>query len=149
MPRRDRLPSARFVVVCLWVLLLGLALGLYKVHFPPGPVADEATYVMMTQSLWHDYDLRYTITDLHRAYRIWDHGPHGLILFTTDGGETMYYGKPYVYSLMALPFLPSLTRSGSMSSSFLSRRSQRTTMSPHIHPAIPGAAAMLLEIMKF
>jgi hypothetical protein len=90
--------------LCLSVLLLGLAAGIYKVHFPPGPIADEAAYVMMTQSLWHDHDLRYESADLLRAYRLWDQGPRGLILSTTDGGRTMHYGKPFVYSLAALPF---------------------------------------------
>lgn len=89
---------------CLSVLALGLAGTLYKVHFPPGPIADEAAYVMMTQSLWHDHDLTYESQDLLRAYRIWDQGPNGLILSTTDGGKTMHYAKPFVYSLAAVPF---------------------------------------------
>lgn len=90
--------------LCLALLLLGLAGTLYKVHFPPGPIADEAAYVMMTQSLWHDRDLAYEHQDLQRAYQVWDQGPNGVILFTTDGGRSMYYGKPFVYSLAALPF---------------------------------------------
>ena len=90
--------------VCLALVLLGLAATLYKVHFPPGPVADEAAYTLMAPSLWHDRDLTFDQRDLDRAYRIWDQGPHGIILFTTDGGETMHFGKPYVYSAAALPF---------------------------------------------
>ena len=90
--------------VCLSLVLLGLAGTIYKLHFPPGPVADEAAYVMITQSLWHDHDLAYDHRDLTRAYQIWDQGPYGLILFTRDGGQSMYYGKPYAYSLAALPF---------------------------------------------
>src|SRR6185436_1535240 len=90
--------------VCLSFVLLGLAGTIYKIHFPPGPVADEAAYLMITQSLWHDHDLQYDHRDLLRAYEIWDQGPNGLILFTRDGGKTMYYGKPYAYSLAALPF---------------------------------------------
>lgn len=90
--------------VCLALVLLGLAGTLYKIHFPPGPVADEAAYTLMAPSLWHDRDLTFDQRDLDRAYRIWDQGPHGIILFTTDGGETMHFGKPYVYSLAALPF---------------------------------------------
>lgn len=90
--------------LCLSVLLLGLAGSIYKIHFPPGPVADEAAYVMITQSLWHDHDLAYDHRDLQRAYQTWDQGPYGMILFTRDGGRTMYYGKPYAYSLAALPF---------------------------------------------
>jgi len=90
--------------LCLSLVLLGLAGTIYKLHFPPGPVADEAAYVMITQSLWHDHDLAYDHRDLTRAYQIWDQGPYGLILFTRDGGQSMYYGKPYAYSLAALPF---------------------------------------------
>jgi len=91
-------------VLCLSLALLGLALSIYKVHFPPGPIADEPAYVMMTQSLWHDHNLRFEERDLQRAYRIWDLGPTGLILSTNDGGKTMHYAKPFVYSLAAVPF---------------------------------------------
>ncbi|HXO22088.1 MAG TPA: hypothetical protein VOA87_19395 [Thermoanaerobaculia bacterium] len=90
--------------VCLSVVLLGLSFTVYKVHFPPGPQADEAAYVMMAQSLWHDHDLTYDHRDLFRAYRLWDQGPYGVVLSTTDGGKTMHYGKPFIYSLAALPF---------------------------------------------
>jgi len=90
--------------LCVSALLLGLAAGIYKVHFPPGPIADEAAYVLMAQSLWHDHDLAFESPDLLRAYRLWDQGPNGLILSTTDGGRTMHYAKPFVYSLAALPF---------------------------------------------
>ncbi len=90
--------------VCLSLVLLGLAGSIYKIHFPPGPVADEAAYVMITQSLWHDHDLAYDHRDLQRAYQLWDQGPYGLILFTRDGGKSMFYGKPYAYSLAAVPF---------------------------------------------
>jgi len=90
--------------ICVSVLLLGLAATIYKLHFPPGPIADEPAYVMMTQSIWHDHDLAYDRRDLDRAYRIWDQGPNGLILSSRDGGKTMRYGKPFVYPLAAVPF---------------------------------------------
>lgn len=91
-------------VAAVSLLLLGLAGGLYRLHFPPGPVADEAGYLMITQSLWHDHDLRYEAKDLARAYQLWDQGPYGLILLTQDNGHTLFYGKPFVYPLFALPF---------------------------------------------
>lgn len=90
--------------VCLALVLLGLAGSIYKIHFPPGPIADEAAYVLMTQSLWHDHDLAYDHRDLFRAYENWDQGPYGMILMTKDGGQTMSFGKPYAYSLAAVPF---------------------------------------------
>ena len=96
--------SRFFPALCLAIVLLGLAGTIYKIHFPPGPVADEAAYVMMTQSLWHDHDLTYDHRDLLRAYRLWDQGPYGVILFTKDGGKSMHFGKPFAYSLAAVPF---------------------------------------------
>ena len=91
-------------ILCLSVLLLGLSWSLYKIHFPPGPIGDEPAYVLMTESLWHDRDLVFDHRDLLRGYRLWDQGPNGVILFTADGGKSMFYGKPYIYSLAALPF---------------------------------------------
>lgn len=98
----DRSRLIPFTAISL--LLLGFAGSLYRLHFPPGPVADEAGYLMLTQSLWHDHDLRYEEQDLKRAYQLWDQGPYGLILLTKDDGQTLFYGKPFVYPLFALPF---------------------------------------------
>lgn len=91
-------------VACLVLVLLGIAAGLYRFYFPPGPVADEASYVLATESLWHDHDLAYHEPDLARGYQIWDQGPYGMVLFTIDGGKSMYFGKPLPYSLAAIPF---------------------------------------------
>ena len=62
-------------LIAISILLLGLAGGIYKVHFPPGPIGDEPAYVMMAESLWHDHDLAYDHRDLLRGYRLWDQGP--------------------------------------------------------------------------
>jgi hypothetical protein len=96
--------SRTLSAVCVSVLLLGLAGTVYKIHFPPGPIADEPAYVLMTQSLWHDHDLAFDKRDLDRAYAVWDNGPNGLILSTRDGGKTLRYGKPFIYPLAAVPF---------------------------------------------
>ncbi|HEV8578355.1 MAG TPA: hypothetical protein VGX68_04675 [Thermoanaerobaculia bacterium] len=90
-------------VLCPALLLLGLAASLAGVRSPL-PAGDEATSVMMIQSLWHDHDLAYREADLERANRIWDGGPAGLTLFTDDGGKTLRYGRPLAYPLAALPF---------------------------------------------
>jgi hypothetical protein len=68
------------------------------------PVGDEATPVMMVQSLWHDHDLTYRQADLDRAQALWGGGPAGLTLFTDDGGRTLRYGRPLAFPLAALPF---------------------------------------------
>ena len=85
------------------LLLLALAWSLAGIRSPL-PSGDEATSVMIVQSLWHDHDLAYREADLARASRIWDGGPAGLTLFTDDGGKTLRYGEPLAYPLAALPF---------------------------------------------
>jgi hypothetical protein len=90
-------------LVCLALLLLALAWGLAS-RRGPLPVGDEATSVMMVQSLWHDHDLTWRQADLDRAQELWEGGPAGLTLFTNDGGKTLRYGRPLAYPLAALPF---------------------------------------------
>jgi hypothetical protein len=90
-------------ILCPALLLLGLAWSLAGIRAPL-PAGDEATTVLMVQSLWHDHDVAYREADLRRAVKIWDGGPAGLTLFTNDGGKTMRYGRPLAYPLAALPF---------------------------------------------
>ncbi len=90
-------------VLCPALLLLGFAWSLAGIRAPL-PIGDEATQVMIVQSLWHDHDLVYREADLERANRIWDGGPAGLTLFTDDGGKTLRYGRPLPYPLAVLPF---------------------------------------------
>ncbi|HEX6902646.1 MAG TPA: hypothetical protein VF789_23210 [Thermoanaerobaculia bacterium] len=85
------------------VTLLALAWSVAGLRAPL-PTGDEATPVMIVQSLWHDHDLVYAEADLRRAERVWDGGPAGLTLFTSDGGKTLRYGRPLAYPLAALPF---------------------------------------------
>jgi hypothetical protein len=90
-----------FVIPALLLLRFAWTLAGIRVPLPTG---DEATPVMMVQSLWHDHDLAYRKADLARAERIWDGGPAGLTLFTSDGGRTLYFGRPLAYPLAVLPF---------------------------------------------
>lgn len=90
--------------LCLALLLLGLAAASGAARSAAGPAPGEATFVMTAQSLWHDRDLTWDNRDLPRAYRVWDPGPTGLLLFTPDGGRTMHYGAPFAAALAAVPF---------------------------------------------
>jgi hypothetical protein len=96
-----RLRSA--LILCPALLLLAGAWTLAGIRAPL-PAGDEATSVMMVQSLWHDHDLTYRQADLDRAERVWEGGPAGLALFTDNGGKTLRYGHPLAYPLAALPF---------------------------------------------
>jgi len=91
-----------FICLSLFLLLLGATAS--KGKLPGHFIADEAAYYMMTESLARDGDLRFTPEDLERTCRDWPNGPEGVILKTTDGGQTVWYGKLYLYSLVAVPF---------------------------------------------
>jgi len=99
-----------FISLSLFFLLLGATAS--KGKLPGYFIADEAGYYMMTESLARDGDLRFTPQDLERTFRDWPNGPEGLILKTTDNGETVWYGKPYLYPLLAVPFYLALGTRG-------------------------------------
>jgi hypothetical protein len=89
--------------VTAFFLLFPLTLG--KPGLPPHLKADEAAYYLAALSLAHDRDLRVEAKDVDRAFQEFPFGPvNNLIVMTDDGWRTVYFGKPYVYSLFAAPF---------------------------------------------
>jgi hypothetical protein len=91
----------------------GLAL---TVDFPRAALgfkSDEATYYMMAYSLAEDGDLAYRKEDLTRVWREFPSGPTGVFLKkgrTIKGAvdpdpNRLYYGKSFIYPLVAAPFV--------------------------------------------
>lgn len=90
--------------VALFFLIFPLTLE--KPGWPPSLKADEPAYAMMAESLAYDGDLELTLEDVRRVLDEFPYGPvSNLIVMTTDGWHTVHYGKPYVYSLCAAPFV--------------------------------------------
>jgi hypothetical protein len=117
------------------LLLVAVLFGLYgglalTVDFPRAAIgiqSDEATYYMMGYSLAEDGDLEYRREDLVRVWREFPGGPSGLFLKKgrdiIEGGMMLrppffwtrtqpdtdqsrfYYGKSFVYPLVAAPFV--------------------------------------------
>jgi len=79
----------------------------------PGFQSDEATYYLMGHSLVSDFDLEYRHEDVARTRAEFPGGPSGVFLKqgTTVTGEPdpdttrLFYGKSFVYSLTAAPFV--------------------------------------------
>ncbi|NJL29824.1 MAG: hypothetical protein HC897_18995, partial [Thermoanaerobaculia bacterium] len=66
--------------------------------------ADEPAYYLMALSLAHDFDLRCEPRDLERLYREFPYMQvQNVILATDDGWHTVFFGKPYLFSLLAAP----------------------------------------------
>jgi len=101
------MPSmTRLALACLALFLVVFTLVVGKPGLPMTFKADEPAYYLMAQSLAHDQDLRCDLEDLGRLF---DEYPYlatfNLILMTDDGWQTTYFGKPYIYSLLAAPLV--------------------------------------------
>ena len=97
--------TASLGLIALSLFLLAFPLTIGKPGLPPNLKADEAAYYLMALSLVHDHDLRLDLRDTERVFHEYPYGPvRNLIAMTDDGWQTVYFGKPYVYSLFAAPF---------------------------------------------
>jgi len=93
------------VVLLLFGFLAVGALFINPVQTAYGLKSDEATYVSMTLSLAHDGDLTFEEHDLKRFWPLYQSGPEGIFLKRGKGSEDqLYYGKSFIYPLVATPF---------------------------------------------
>ena len=116
------------IIICaiLLVLLLGLALSVDVPKSTRGFRSDAATYYSLAHSLATDFDFHFDRSDLTRVWEEYPTGPEGIFLklgktvtldfdtsfpfvhwITGDDPRTdrLYYGKSYIYSLVAAPFV--------------------------------------------
>ncbi len=99
--RRD----VALALTCLSVALIVLPLTYHKPGMPATLKADEPAYYLAALSLVKDGDLRCETRDLARLYQEYPYAPvRNLILSTDDGWQTVYFGKPYIFSFLASPF---------------------------------------------
>ena len=98
----------------LWALLLALAAGaaVFDPSDWPYTVGDEGVYAMQAQSLAFDLDRRYEAADYRRYAGTTGKVPDPLILQSVDGGATLVYAKPALYSIYLAPFVRLATERG-------------------------------------
>lgn len=102
-PAVSRTVHLALAAVTAFFLLFPLALG--KPGLPTHLKADEGAYYLAAQSLAHDHNLRVEPRDVDRAFQEFPFGPvNNMIVMTSDGWRTVYFGKPYLYSLAGAPF---------------------------------------------
>ena len=73
-----------------------------------GVKGDEATYVAMALSVAYDGDLVYEPRDIARLHEVYEGGPSGIFLKRVgvrDRDDRLYFGKAYIYSVVAAPFV--------------------------------------------
>jgi hypothetical protein len=98
-----KLPVSRLLLF-LGAALVLFPLGIHKPGLPTSTKADEPAYYMMAQSLAKDLDLVLELTDIRRLLDEFPYLPvNNVILMSDDGWRTAYFGKPYIYPLVAAP----------------------------------------------
>jgi len=99
--------SLRLMLALAALLLALVGAALAPAERPVAIKGDEATYVAMALSIGYDQDLRYTAVDLHRFEQRFGTGPVGIFLLRTKPPSSpgLAFGKPFVYQLVAAPFV--------------------------------------------
>ena len=99
-------------VVATVVLMLVGCYAALSIHIPTtgyGVKGDESTYVAMALSAAYDGDLTYEAGDIERFYQVYNSGPEGIFLKRggegRDADERLYFGKAFIYSVLAAPFV--------------------------------------------
>jgi len=96
--------TVRLTLLSLALFLAIFPLTLGKPGLPTTIKADEAAYYLMARSLVQDGDLECEAKDIARLAEEFPYqAVENLILMTDDGWRTVYFGKPYLYSLFAAP----------------------------------------------
>ena len=100
----SRATHLAFLSMAVFLVLFTGTVG--KPGLPPTLKADEPAYLLMAQSLVEDGDLLVEPQDLPRLLDNYPYLPtQNLILMSDDGWKTVYFGKPYIYPLLAAPLV--------------------------------------------
>ena len=112
--------GARQALLWLTLALVLFPLAISKPGLPTSLKSDEPAYYLAALSLARDGDLEF---ERGEAERLFDEFPfltvQNMILMTEDGWRTVYYGKPYIYSLFAAPFAGAFGANGMVSFNML------------------------------
>jgi hypothetical protein len=98
------LTTVRYALAAGALFLLFFVVSVGKPGLPVTLKADEPAYYLMALSLLEDGDLEAESQDYRRVIDGYPYLPtENLILMSDPGGDTVYFGKPYIYSLLAAP----------------------------------------------
>lgn len=118
--------SVRAAGTVLLIVSLAAAISVDVVKTGYGVKSDESTYVMMALSAAYDHDLTYERRDLERFAGMYHAGPSGVFLKTgkrmrvrvnatapfvhlnrtpDTAKDRLYFGKAFIYSVVAAPFV--------------------------------------------
>ena len=96
--------TVRLTFAGLALFFVLFPLTLQKPGLPQDLKSDEPAYYLMALSLVHDFDLLCETKDIQRLTNEFPYNnANNLILMTDDDWKTVWFGKPYLISLLAAP----------------------------------------------
>ncbi len=96
--------TVRLTFAGLALFFILFPLTLQKPGLPQDLKSDEPAYYLMALSLVEDFDLLCEAKDIQRLTNEFPYNnANNLILMTDDGWQTVWFGKPYLVSLLAAP----------------------------------------------
>ena len=101
----DKLLSPVSWIHLAGLFLIGAAVCISPLRITGGFFSDEAVYYTMAYSFAYDSDMEFQRKDLLRVYREYPAGPTGIILKLNDRDRTIVFGKSFLYSFVAAPFV--------------------------------------------
>jgi hypothetical protein len=100
-----------------WIHLIGFVFLASSLSINPLKIShaffsDEAVYYTMAYSFAYDGDMVFRRGDLLRVYKEYEAGPQGIILKLNERDGNLVFGKSFLYSLLASPFVRLLKTNG-------------------------------------
>lgn len=87
------------------ILFVAAALCINPLKITRAFFSDESVYYTMAYSFAKDGDMEFQQNDLIRVYREFAAGPQGIVLKVNERDGTIVFGKAFLYSLIAAPFV--------------------------------------------
>jgi hypothetical protein len=94
------------------ILFLLAALCINPLKITRAFFSDESVYYTMAYSFAFDADMEFQHEDLLRVYQEFAAGPQGIVLKLNERDGTIVFGKSFLYSLVAAPFVLLLKTKG-------------------------------------
>jgi hypothetical protein len=96
---------ALIMIHFIGLLFLAAGISLNPLKITRAFFSDESVYYTMAYSFAYDNDMAFQQRDLVRVYREFAAGPQGIVLKLNERDENIVFGKAYLYSLVASPFV--------------------------------------------
>lgn len=100
------------VIHLIGILFVAAGLAINPLKLTRAFYSDESVYYTMAYSFAYDGDMEFQQKDLVRVYQEFAAGPQGIVLKFNERDNTIVFGKAYLYSLVAAPFVRIFGTSG-------------------------------------